>query len=92
MSVQFERKVLVNLRATDTVLWGKPVLNSLFSLFSCPSAQIIELSQQFWCRRRTYVCPIIALSEFNDFVTMHFIGAGVPPIHFGRADGVERTR
>lgn len=23
MSVQFERKVLVNLRATDTVLWGK---------------------------------------------------------------------
>ena len=75
MSVQFERKVLVNLRATDTVLWGKPVLNSLFSLFSCPSAQIIELSRQFWCRRRTYVWPIIALSEFNDFATMHFIGA-----------------
>ena len=96
MSVQFERKVLVNLRATDSVSWGKPVLNSLFSLGSCPYVQFLATSRwtRYWesafyalpaapngsfcylgCRRRTYVWPIIALSEFNDFATMHFIGA-----------------
>ena len=96
MSVQFERKVLVNLRATDSLSWGKPVLNSLFSLGSCPYVQFLATSRRtrYWesafyalpaapngsfcyleCRRRTYVCPIIALSEFNDFATRHFIGA-----------------
>ena len=48
MSVQFERKVLVNLRATDSVSWGKPVLNSLFSLGSCPYVQFLATSR--WTR------------------------------------------
>ena len=96
MSVQFERKVLVNLRATESLSWGKPVLNSLFSLGSCPYVQFLATSRwtRYWesafyalpaapngsfcylgCRRRTYVWPIIALSEFNDFATRHFIVA-----------------
>ena len=96
MSVQFERKVLVNLRATESLSWGKPVLNSLFSLGSCTYVQFLATSRwtRYWesafyalpaapngsfcylgCRRRTYVWPIIALSEFNDFVARHFIVA-----------------
>ena len=75
---------------------GKPVLNSLFSLGSCPYVQFLATSRwtRYWesafyalpaapngsfcylgCRRRTYVWPIIALSEFNDFATRHFIVA-----------------
>ena len=119
MSVQFERKVLVNLRATESLSWGKPVLNSLFSLGSCPYVQFLATSRwtRYWesafyalpaapngsfcylgCRRRTYVWPIIALSEFNDFATRHFIGARSKrhpsdgPFHFWRNGSLHRSR
>ena len=65
MSVQFERKVLVNLRATDSASWGKPVLNSLFSLGSCPYVQFLATSRwaRYW-ESAFYALPVAPNGSF----------------------------
>ena len=65
MSVQFERKVLVNLRATESLSWGKPVLNSLFSLGSCPYVQFLATSRwtRYW-ESAFYALPAASNGSF----------------------------
>ena len=65
MSVQFERKVLVNLRATESLSWGKPVLDSLFSLGSCPYVQFLATSRwtRYW-ESAFYALPVAPNGSF----------------------------